>query len=65
MKDESPTEKEWSRWSTSFSSVPALTHWERETVDWSKAGRKRGRDRKRKEVNVCAYETFSVCPISH
>lgn len=30
-KEESPMENEWSRWSTSFSSVPAFTHWERDT----------------------------------
>lgn len=62
MKDESPIVKEWSRWSTSFSSVPALTHWERETVDWSRAGRKRSRDRKTKEVNVCVCTCMRVCP---
>lgn len=39
MKDESPSEKEWRRWSTNFSSVPAFTHWERETVDWKSTGR--------------------------
>lgn len=33
-KEESPMEKEWSRWNTSFSSVPAFTHWERDTVDY-------------------------------
>lgn len=52
MKEESPMEKEWRRWSTSFSSVPAFTYWERETADWGKTGRKRGRERARKEVPV-------------
>ena len=31
MKEESPMAKEWRRCSTSFSSVPAFTHCERET----------------------------------
>lgn len=44
-KEESPIEKEWSRWSTSFSSVPAFTHWERDTDDWGERGRG-GADRK-------------------
>lgn len=43
-KEESPMEKEWSRWSTSFSSVPAFTHWERDTVDY------RGGEGERQEV---------------
>lgn len=37
-------EKEWSRCSTSFSSVPAFTHWERDTVDY------RGREEETQEV---------------
>lgn len=41
MKEESPIENEWRRWSTSFSSVPAFTHWERDTADWRQTGRRR------------------------
>ena len=38
-KEESPMENEWRRWSTSFSSVPAFTHWERDIADWRTTGR--------------------------
>lgn len=69
MKEESPIEKEWRRWSTSFSSVPAFTHWERETADWRKTGRKWGRQRTRKEVNVTAnrrpFQSLCVHSVTH
>lgn len=31
-------EKEWRRWRTSFSSVPALTCWERDVAGWEERG---------------------------